>query len=143
METSRLRYYKKMYFSAVLFNALVAATFLLAFEPLYTLIGGGHVPQIPLLQLFILLMGIAIGLFGVVYYLAGRRFEYRDSSPLIATGVAGKLIFFFVVLCYTLRQDIPWGMMGIAIVDLLYSALFIESLIYKAKYHHQPESSLT
>lgn len=133
MESRRIDYYHKMYKSAVIFNIAVAATFVLGFEPLYTMIGGGEMPQIPLLKLFILLMGLAIGLFGGVYYQAGRRFEYEDSVFLITLGVVGKLAFFSLVLTYALKGDIPWGMVGVGLVDFVYSLLFIESLMYKSK----------
>jgi hypothetical protein len=140
MENRRIAYYHKMFNSAAAFNALVTAAFLLAFEPLYALAGGGVVPPIPLLEMFILIVGVAVGLFGVVYFQAGRRFEYEDSGFLISLGVVGKLAFFVLVLSYTLRGAIPWGMMGVALVDLLYSALFIESLMYKSKQSQQPQS---
>jgi hypothetical protein len=104
------------------------------------MIGGGELPQIPLLKLFIVLMGLAIGLFGGVYYQAGRRFEYEDSGFLITLGVVGKLAFFSLVLVYALRGDIPWGMVALGFVDFMYSLLFIESLIYKSNQSQQLRS---
>lgn len=133
---SRTAFYHKLFNSALIFNIAIGTTFALAFEPLYTLIGG-ELSSHPLTSLFTSMIGFAIVMFGFVYFQAGRRFEYDDSNFLIVLSGFAKLAFFFIMLGYTVLSNLPWEMMIVAVIDCLYGLLFIESFIYKNKYSQE------
>ena len=70
-------------------------------------------------------------LFGIIYLFAGLRLESAESNLLIALGAIGKLTFFIILLAYALNDVSPWGLVGLAAVDLLYALLFTECLWFK------------
>ena len=140
MDTARIRYYHALFYSGAVFNVLVAATFAFAFDWFYTLLGGESVPDIPLLQLFSDLMGLAILLFAPVYFFAGRWLEKEESNLLITLGAVGKILFFAIVFGYAMAGLTAWGLVAVGVIDLLYAALFIECLRYKSAHTKRQRS---
>lgn len=89
----RKTYFHALFYSGAVFNALVAVAFGFAFSGFFRILGGGSLPETPLLQLFIELVALAIFCFGVLYFFAGRWLEAPESNLLIALGAVGKLAF--------------------------------------------------
>lgn len=131
MALPRMAYYRTLFYSAVVFNLCVASIFVFGFGWLHAAVGGGELPDVPLLQMFIVLSGGSIFLFGIIYLFAGLRLESAESNLLIALGAIGKLTFFIILLAYALNDVSPWGLVGLAAVDLLYALLFTECLWFK------------
>jgi hypothetical protein len=140
MDTARIRYYHALFYSGAVFNVLVAATFAFSFNWLYTLLGGEAVPDVPLLQLFTDLMGLAILLFAPVYFFAGWWLEKEESNLLITLGAVGKILFFAIVFGYAMAGLTAWGLVAVGVVDLLYAAFFIECLRYKSAHTNRQRS---
>jgi hypothetical protein len=136
--TPRLRYYRAMFYSATVFNLCVSVSFVLAFDRLYPLMGGGDLPEAPLFWLFFQLTAGAILLFGAMYYLVARRPDAEGSGILAGLGIVGKLTFFFVMSGYAMAELIPWGLAAVSFLDLFYSLLFIEYMLYRSAVVKRP-----
>lgn len=133
MTCSRLSYYHWLFHSAALFNTVIAISFIFFFDALFQFVGGNPVPDLPLLHLFIEITGFAILLFGYLYFHAGRRVEKPESAFLMAFGAVGKVVIFVLMLRYTLAGHLPWGLMAVAVIDLIYALLFLECIRYKSR----------
>lgn len=140
MTMSRVRYYRAMFYSGTIFNFSVAISFVLAFENFYPLLGGGDIPQSPLFSLFLQITMGLVFLFGVIYGLIGYRPEAESSGILASLGIAGKLFFFFIMSGYAAAGLIPWGLAALTFVDLFYSLLFIEYMLYRSSVAKQERS---
>jgi hypothetical protein len=140
MTVSRVRYYRAMFYSGAIYNFSVAISLVLAFENFYPLLGGGDIPQSPLFSLFLQITMGLVFLFGVIYGLIGYRPEAESSGILASLGIAAKLLFFFIMSGYAAAELIPWGLAALTFVDLFYSLLFIEYMLYRSSVAKQERS---
>ena len=130
MNKQRQRYYRTMFYSGALFNWSVAILWLVAFQEMYTLMGGETIPQDPIFNLFLQLISILIFLFGGVYYSIGRSPDSVASRSLATIGMIGKLIFVILFFSYAIAGSIPWALAALVSVDLLYAVLFFEYVFH-------------
>lgn len=115
--------HSKLLFSAALFNWSVAIVFLLAYQPVFRLIGLNPVPHNPI---YLHLFACLVALFGLAYYWASQDLE--KNRNLVLLGVIGKLSVFALPLMYCLFGAISWQLPALASVDLVYAILFINVL---------------
>lgn len=116
------RILKPLFFSAALFNWLVALT--LAFDAtfLFELFGVTPPPTEPLfLQLFAWLVFV----FGVGYFWVFRNPSAHVS--IIKLGILGKISVVLVALSCVLTGSVSWQIMILAAADLVYAFLFAVS----------------
>lgn len=114
---------RKLFFSAAMFNWLVALVLLFGYQPAFELIGLTPIPDHPI---FLHLFAVLVAIFGFAYYKAGKDFE--TNRNLIELGSIAKLIVFAMALGYFLSGTISWQLPLLASVDLIYSLLFIRAL---------------
>lgn len=113
------RYERALFFSAALFNLLVALGFALPGSPLWALMGMAPPQQLLLLHLLIAF----ILLFGLAYLWIG--IEVRGKAPLILLGAIGKITMFALALVHWLLGMAPAAFPVLGAGDLVYAALFL------------------
>lgn len=112
-------YERALFFSAALFNLLVALGFALPNSPVWALLG--MAPPQPLLLLHLLIAFIL--LFGLAYLWIG--IDVRGKGPLIVLGAAGKITMFVLALTHWLLGMAPAAFPALGLGDLVYAALFL------------------
>lgn len=115
--------FKKLLFSAALFNWIAASALCFAYQPLFQI---GGITPLPTHPLFLQLFAVLAFLFGVGYYWASRDLERNRN--IIILGTLGKLLVFLFPLGYWLAGSISWKLLILVSVDLVYALLFIHIL---------------
>jgi hypothetical protein len=113
----------KLFFSAAIFNWLVALVFLFAYQPAFKLLGITPIPDNPI---YLHLFAILVAMFGWAYYQAGT--DFIANRNLIELGAIAKIAVFLLPFGYFLVGLISWQLPLLASVDLLYALLFIRAL---------------
>ena len=130
MNKQRSHYYRYMFFSGAIFNFLAGSTLLFMFAEFYAFIGGGNIQKPPLLDAFRVLISLLVLLFGCVYFYISQNFQSESSRALAAVSLIGKMLFFGVFAYFTFTEQLPFGMTGLVLLDLVYSLLFLEYVRY-------------
>ena len=112
-----------LFFTAALFNWLIALAFLLAYQRVFVLLGLSPIPEHPV---YLHLFAALVAVFGLGYYLASVNFTANRN--LVVLGIVGKFFVFLIALFYFINQAISWQLTLLALVDLLYCGLFIVAL---------------
>ena len=119
-------YERALFFSAALFNLLVALGFALPDSPVWTLMGVAPPQQLLLLHL----LTAFILLFGLAYLWIGL--DVRGKAPLILLGAVGKLMMFALALTHWLLGMAPAAFPALGAGDLVYAVLFVGVLMRRS-----------
>jgi hypothetical protein len=114
---------QKLFFSAAIFNWLVALVFLFFYQSAFKLLGITPIPSNPI---YLHLFAILVAMFGWAYYKAGV--DFIANRNLIELGAIAKVAVFALPFGYFLMGLISWQLPLLASVDLLYALLFIRAL---------------
>ncbi len=130
-------YYKYLFFIGALWNWGASLPFVIitlidktALEPLGLAFPG----TVMWFQGFLL----AVTIFGLGYFLVSRDLENRKD--LVILGLIGKLLVFIFFVAYYLAGEIPFTLLLMGTVDLIFSILFIEYLIHTKPDGNQPKN---
>ncbi|WNC73876.1 hypothetical protein RGQ13_07755 [Thalassotalea psychrophila] len=130
MSSHRLNYYRNMFLSAAIFNFFAGATILFMFSEFYAFIGGENIQASALLEAFRILVALLVLLFGFVYFYISQNIQTEHARALATVSLIGKLIFFGVFSSFAFADQLPMGMAGLVLLDLVYSLLFLEYVRY-------------
>ncbi len=124
--SSRTKYYRLMFLTAALWNALAAVAVLF-------LINKGT-PRMALDAIGQELLAACLATFGLGYYWMSR--DLSKNRDLVRLGVIGKLLVFVVFLGHLLLGRITLRLALPSLVDLLFGILFLEFL---ARFERKPQ----
>jgi hypothetical protein len=123
---SRTRYYRALFLASAVWNALAAGAvlFLLTNAMFRTRLGIAN----PADPLSLQLLASCLLLFGLGYYWVSRALS--ENHGLVKLGVIGKIAVFLLFFGHALAGTIPVTLGVLAVVDLLFAALFLEFLVH-------------
>ncbi len=114
---------RPLFLSAAIFNWVVGLGMLLAYRPLFEMIGAAPIPEDPfLVQQF---AGLVL-IFGLGYFWASR--DFARNIPVVKLGMLGKLSVFTLALIHVVLGAVTWQFLALASVDLVYALLFVAAL---------------
>lgn len=114
---------QKLFFSAAIFNWLVALVFLFFYQSVFKLLGFTPIPDNPI---YLHLFAILVAMFGWAYYKAST--DFIANRNLIELGAIAKIAIFLLCLGYFFMGLTSWQLPLLASGDLLYALLFIRAL---------------
>ena len=118
-------YYKKLFFVGSLWNMGAAILFMIAslFIPsMFDLFG----TEEPTNYVWFYLFFAMVFTLGMGYYWVSS--DINQNHALVKTGLIAKILFFLIMLGYTISGDFNWLVMAPASIDLIFAILFIEFL---------------
>jgi hypothetical protein len=119
--------WRRMFFSAALYNWIVAGVFAVAAGPIVAALGIAPKPE-PAMWFYLFLT--AVGLFGGVYFIVSRDLSQR---ALVKLGAIGKALVFGIILANWLTGVATWHVLGLGTVDAVYTFLFVQFLAASRK----------
>jgi len=120
------KFYKKMFFSAAIWNWIVGLTLLML-----SFINPNILPlfgvDIPPSLVFMQMLFILVIVFGIGFFLVYQDLE--KNKGIVIMSIFEKISFFVVFLIYFILGDVNFLVLLLNIIDLIFGILFIEFVI--------------
>ncbi len=134
MNPGREKYYKGVFFVAMLYDIILGIIFTFFFKQAFGWIGIAH--KLPNYGAYLSLIGSFLFIIGVAYFLIFRG-DLRRNLDLIIVGTLYKLAYFGVAIYYLIVGDYPHiiflALFGV--IDIIFFFMMLECIIFLRRIH--------